>query len=252
MTERLHPEGATPQPEQATRPPEAPPTEFQLFMRKVLDLPDYRTEGPAAKTIKELGESIKDNPLAALKEFDAFLRGRKTGDLKDWTARQITNFMIGAGATGVDRLDSITEALNAHPVGAAAAAGFEYLTDTAISAGTNFLTEKVTGIKGARYASPLAELLSTGANTFPVLRAFVNGVNVESTLRLAQNVPITGALIERAHVAGDRMIDQALESQQGKWFWGLLIVMSKGYNKKPDAKNSASTPSTPTPATGKS
>lgn len=255
MTERLRSEGAIPQPEQSARPAEAPPTEFQLFMRKVLDLPDYRTEGPAAKTMEELGERIKADPLQTITELDAFLRGRKTGGFADWSVRFITNTAIGAAATGVDVLDfpakALVKMLPIGPFGDAIGAGIEYTTDTILSAGTNKLAELTTGVKGIRYASPLSETISTFANTIPGVHDVVNGVNMESALRRLESVPILGAVLEQGHVAGDRMINQAIETQQGKWLWGLLIVMSKGYNKKPEAKNSASTPSTSTPTAAK-
>ena len=228
MAERLQPEHITPEPDHAA--PVAQPTEFQILMRKLLNLPESRTEGPAAKTMEELGERVKKDPFSALVEFDAFLRGRKTGNLTDWSARNVTNAMIAGAATSVDRLDSFTEGLNSTPPGAAFSAVIEYITDTAISAGTNYLMEKATGVNGVRYASPLSEVISTAANTVPVLKQFVDGVNVEASLRRAENAPILGALIERTHIAVDRMIDQALETKQGKWFWGLLMVMSKGYN----------------------
>lgn len=253
MTERLHPEGAIPQPEQSARPAETPPTEFQLFMRKVLDLPDYRTEGPAAKTMEELRERIKEDPFSALTEFDALIRGRKVGDLKMWTARNVTNAMIAAAATGADYIDVIVKAplKGLGAPGEALGAGVEYVMDTAISVGMNKLAEATTGIKGVRYASPLSEFISTAANTIPVFHEYMNGVNLESWFRRTESIPVFGALLERAHISGDRMIEQALTSKENKWLWGLIIIMSKGYNNKPDAKNSTSTPSTSTPTAAK-
>lgn len=245
MAERLQPDHTTPEHVQAS--PEAQPTDFQLLMRKLLDLPDHRTEGPAAKTMEELSERIKSDPLQAVTELDAYLRRRKTGNLVDWTARNVTNVMINAAATSVDKIDGITESLNSTPPGAMAAAGVEYVTDTLISAGSNFLMEKATGIKGVRYASPLSEIISTGANTMPVFRQYINGVNIEASLRLFESIPVLGALLERGHIAGDRMINQALETQHGKWFSGLLIVMSKGFNnpKSGEKKSAPTGPSSP-------
>lgn len=255
MAERLQPDHTTPEHVQA--PPEAQPTDFQLLMRRLLlDEPDDRMESTAAKTMEELSERIKSDPMRAITELDAFLRGREPiGGLGDLTARNMTNFFIGGVATSVDRLDSFTEFLKINPPGAMAAAGIEYLTDTAISAGSNFLLEKTTGIKGARYASPLSEIISTYANTVNFFHQFVNGVNVEASLRIIESVPVLGAVLERGHRAGDRMIDQALDTQQGKWFWGLLMVMSKGFNnpksgeKKTDPKNPSGTPNSPRPPT---
>lgn len=187
MAERLQPDHTTPEHVHATA--DAQPTDFQLLMRRLLDLPDHRTEGPAAKTMEELSERIKSDPLQAVTELDAYLRGRKTGNLLDWTARNVTNMMIGIAATSIDRIDSLTGALNTSGPGAMAAAGIEYVTDTLISVGSNFLMEKATGINGVRYASPLSEIISTGINTVPVIRSFVDGVNVEAAFRLVQSAP---------------------------------------------------------------
>lgn len=254
MAERLQPEHSAPQPEHAA--PIAQPTKFQLLMRKLLDLPDYRTEGPAAKTMEELGERVKSDPLQAVTELDAYIRGRKTGNFADWSARFITNFAIGAAATGVDVLDipakALIKALGAGLFGEAAAAGVEYVTDAVISAGTNKLAELATGVQGVRYASPLSETISTFANTISGFHEVTNGVNLESAFRRFESVPILGAALERGHIAGDRMMNQALETQQGKWLWGLIIVMSKGYNKSPQSGEKKGTPVDPTdpPTTG--
>jgi hypothetical protein len=235
----------TPAPEPETGQPGHPdrPTDFQLLMRKFLDLPDYRTQGPAAQTMTELRERIQKDPLSAIKELDAYLRGRTTGNLGDWTARNVMHAIIAAAATGADYIDVIAKApLKAlGPAGEMLGAGLEYTTDTVISAGANKFVEATTGVKGARYASPLSEFISTAANTIPVFHEYTNGVNLESFLRRTESIPIFGALLERGHIAGDRLINQALENKQSKWFWGLLVIMSKGYNHaKPDQKNSTS------------
>lgn len=226
-------------------PKQDQPTEFQLLTRKLLDIPDFRTEGPAAKTVEELSERVKKDPFSALPEFDAYLRGRKVGGLKIWTARNVTNVMISAAATGVDVLDipakALIKSLGAGLFGEAATAGVEYVTDAIISAGTNKLAEATTGVKGVRYASPLSEFISTAANTIPVFHEYMNGVNMESWFRRTESIPVVGALLERGHIAGDRMINHALETQQGKWFWGLLIVMSKGFNNPRKGDNKTAT-----------
>ncbi len=197
MAERLQPDHTTP--ERIHTIPEAQPTDFQLLMRKLLDLPDYRTEGPAAKTMEELSERIKSDPLQAVTELDAYLRGRKTGNLLDWTARNVTNTMISAAATGADYVDVIIKAplKGLGAPGEAVGGGVEYVTDTIISAGTNKLAELATGVQGVRYASPLSEFISTALNTVPVFHEYMNGVNMESWFRRTESIPVIGALLER-------------------------------------------------------
>lgn len=226
-------QNATPNPDQ----PEPHYTDFQLFVQKTLELRDTDSDRATAKTMDELAQRISDNPLSAIKEIDSAIRGRDNGTMKDWTARTVTNLAIGAGATALDYLDSGKDAAELSAPMAAIIAGIEYLTDTAITLGTNYGVSKASGLKDARYASPLSEIIGSSVNLLPFGKSLLNSVNIEAAFRLSSGIPVFGGIVERLHTTGDHLIDKGMDNPKSKWAYALLTIMSRAYVSKGKTAN---------------
>ncbi|MDP1722570.1 MAG: hypothetical protein Q8L37_05160 [Candidatus Gottesmanbacteria bacterium] len=252
-------ENSVPAPEQMAPPsPEAPEyTATQKLMQKLLEVGSHslleegkdvvESREKVAKTLGELFNRIAKNPInipGHYHEVDAFIRGRDPGDIKTWTARNITNISIGLAATGVDYLDTIlTSGLSLTGILSPIGNVIEYLTDSAITVGANQLVRNTTGQKDAHYPSPLSEIISTALNWPEVTKPFADGVNIEASYRILSSIPIAGALVERSYISGNNFLTKLRENKQNIWIQGLLMAATKGFlsPNKPKVKTSSAT-----------
>ncbi len=221
-----------------TKPPEAQAENaWQQFAQELLVLNHNTAEAErtdAAATRVKLIQSGWDilKPHVLLRRLDTRWRGRDAGPMVDRTARMFADLTVGAVFTGIDLLDAGFETANLTPVTAALAAGWEYMSDTALDGFANWMGRKATGIENFEYASRFSKWLSRGINLVPVVRQFVDSVNTESVFRAFGEVPILGIPVERAYEWGNQYVDNLSKDAQGKWYEGLILAMGGGYAKK--------------------
>ncbi|MBI4066286.1 hypothetical protein HY411_01075 [Candidatus Gottesmanbacteria bacterium] len=166
-----------------------------------------------------------------LRNFDTALRGRDLGSLKMRFARDAVNSLIALGAVSVDILDAPAEAGDVTPLTGMAAAGWEFLTDSAINYGTNFVVQTATDDRRAHYASPLSRTISTVVNLFPGIRQFVNAPMLESFFRRGYNAPIAGIPVELLYRHANDMLMLAERDPRLRWVEEFMVHIIGGFSR---------------------
>lgn len=185
------------------------------------------------KLLAKFTEEISNRPQGLISEIDTILRGRYVTDSPRLrVAKIMTHVLVGSVATAIDLTDAFKDTVEMNPVGYALANGIEYITDSIISVGGDWIVQKSTGKDNAYYSTPLSETISTILNLIPFTKSFVNGTNIEAAFRMAYNLPVSGALVERLYILGNKSIDSMNKNAKAKWIQGLVMVMSRGYTGK--------------------
>ncbi len=170
-----------------------------------------------------------------LRQVDTALRGRDLGSLKMHLARHAIYSLLGGAATLVDIVDLPVDAVLTSSVpyiGAGLSAGWEFLTDSAILYGTEAGVQFATKEQKVPYASPLARTLSAVISTIPILRQGVNPVNLESEMRKAYNIPITGIPVEYLYKFANKKIIEIARNPRAHWVQDLIFHIIGGQFKK--------------------
>lgn len=239
----LH-DGPTP-PLEHEGPPRSPQREaFHQLMRDIFEVsaPALReevgdraeTNGALTLTAAEAWHEATKTPWNLpkhLRSFDTALRGRDLGSLKMRFARDAVNNLIGLGAVSIDILDTPVEAANLTPVTGAMAAAWEWLTDSAVNYGADFVVRTAIDNQRIHYASPLSRTISTVVNLFPGIRQVVDAPMLESIFRRGYNAPIAGIPIELLYRHGNEMVIAAQRDPRLNWVQEFMIRIIGGYSR---------------------
>lgn len=117
----------------------------------------------------------------------------------------------------------------------------EWGSDAAYMAGMNYIAQSLTGVEGAIYVSPTAEVLADWANVISQVfmrkpdmtwkqksENWINPVNTEAGFRLLEEIPVVGKGVEMAHGALDHALEhspwlQNVNKAAGKFLTGYHI-----------------------------
>lgn len=226
-------------------PPRSPEREaFHQLMRDIFEVsaPALREDvgdhvasnGNLTLTAAEAWQECTKTPWNLpkhLRNLDTALRGRDLGSLKMRFARDTVNSMIAMGAVSIDRLDFIVEGANLNPLTGMAAAGWEFLTDSAINYGTNYVVRAATDDRGVHYASPLSRTISTVVNLFPGIRQFVDAPMLESYFRRGYNTPIVGIPVELLYRHANEMLIATERDPRLRWVEEFMVHIIGGFSR---------------------